>query len=1228
MNNKLFTLRWINMVFCLMVGFCVSCYLAPAQAGTGVKDSRLDSGKTSSGKGNSRSHQISSDRNGHVYVTWYDNRNGNRDIYFNYSDDYGVTWKANDIRLDTGDAPGARDSFSPQISSDENGHVYVIWNDRRNSNRDIYFNYSDDYGETWLANDIRLDTGDAPGANDSFFPQISSDANGHVYVIWNDRRNSNRDIYFNYSDDYGETWLANDIRLDTGDAPGANDSFFPQISSDENGHVYVTWYDDRNGNSDIYFNYSDDYGVTWLANDIRLDTGDAPGARDSSSPQISSDANGHVYVTWEDRRNSNCDIYFNYSDDYGETWQANDIRLDTGDAPGARDSFSPQISSDENGHVYVVWDSVLRDFRVGDIYFNYSDDYGVTWQANEIRLDTGNRNRSFSPQISSDANGHVFVMWARISGSDDEGETSDIYFNYSDDYGETWQANDIRLDTGDAPGARPQISSDENGHVYVAWTDNRNGPLDIYFSYSDDHGVTWQLSDIKLDTDTPTVVPGWGFSGSPQISSDGNGHVYVTWPDRRNLDTSDIYFNYSDDYGETWLANDIRLDTGDAPGANYSSHQQISSDENGHVYVTWMDHRNGHLDIYFNYSSDYGKTWQINDIRLDTGDAPGANQSSLPQISSDSNGHVYVTWHDERNGYSADIYLNYSDDYGMTWLANDIRLDTVGVRASSLQISNDDNGHIYVTWSGRQNGNEDIYFNYSDDYGVTWQTNDLRLDTGDAPGANDSFFPQISSDENGHVYVTWYDDRNGNSDIYFNYSDDYGVTWKANDIRLDTGDTPGAHNSWSPQISSDGRGHVYVTWTDYRNGRPDIYFNYSKDYGATWQTNDLRLYAADSPSTNASSPIHRISNDDNGYVYVTWHDKRNGKEGADIYFNYSNDYGVTWQANDIRLDTGDDPGAHDSSFPQISNDGNGHVYVVWKDERNANFNNTGSAISPYNTIYFNYFSVDEIITDNDFSDIGFGGTTSGTIIDSGDQELTITDEPNPAGIRIAADSSIGPKHATVGACGNNATINLDSGDEIVVTCDSGTNIDAINGTVEAIFTMPDGLFTAISVLGQGNGITFAPDTFGLKAPSSNTEAVAVVVIMETNGKWSLLSISPGQTLELIVNDLVAKEYDPVTSFNINPAPDAPAGAFTIIATFTNTSSKTIKYPFFVVSKLTGGNLLLNADDPPSGVGSILTPDVDNDVLLPGESMTVDFIIGLQDDSEFTFFTDLLGIPEP
>ncbi len=108
-----------------------------------------------------------------------------------------------------------------------------------------------------------------------------------------------------------------------------------------------------------------------------------------------------------------------------------------------------------------------------------------------------------------------------------------------------------------------------------------------------------------------------------------------------------------------------------------------------------------------------------------------------------------------------------------------------------------------------------------------------------------------------------------------------------------------------------------------------------------------------------------------------------------------------------------------------------------------------------------------------------------------------------------------------------------------------------------------------------------------------------------------------------VNKFVAQNKAPDTTFDSNPVPGGPLGTFTIATTFINISSISIKSPFFVVSELTGGNLLLNAD----GAGTTLTPDVVDEVLLPGESMTVGFVIGLQGLEKFTFIVDLLGAPE-
>ncbi len=96
-----------------------------------------------------------------------------------------------------------------------------------------------------------------------------------------------------------------------------------------------------------------------------------------------------------------------------------------------------------------------------------------------------------------------------------------------------------------------------------------------------------------------------------------------------------------------------------------------------------------------------------------------------------------------------------------------------------------------------------------------------------------------------------------------------------------------------------------------------------------------------------------------------------------------------------------------------------------------------------------------------------------------------------------------------------------------------------------------------------------------------------------------------------------------------PVTGGPAGTMTIRATFKNTSSTPIDTPFFVVTELSEGNVLLNADGSPSGVGAKLTPDVGADKLLsPGESFTTEFVVGLHNRRRFRFFVDLWGVPIP
>lgn len=306
-----------------------------------------------------------------VYAAWEDDRNdpgGREDVFFNVSTDGGATWLPADIRLDT-DAPGAADSQNPNICC-SGQRVYVVWDEKRNGQQDVYLNYSEDGGLTWQADDIRLDTDD-PGSGNSH--GIGICCNGlDVYVIWTDERTGRQSkaLFCNRSIDGGATWLADDVRIDQGlseDAEG------PRVSCSGR-NVYVAWRSDGN-ETIIYASTSTDGGLTW-ARETRLNT-----ASDANNPRICCHGN-NVYVGWTDDVGD--DLYVNSSLDAGQTWQAVEQRVNT-DPPDDGEIHNFAISCD-GSNVYVAMD----DARLGtrQVFFNRSTDGGLSWEPNDVRVDT------------------------------------------------------------------------------------------------------------------------------------------------------------------------------------------------------------------------------------------------------------------------------------------------------------------------------------------------------------------------------------------------------------------------------------------------------------------------------------------------------------------------------------------------------------------------------------------------------------------------------------------------------------------------------------------------------------------------------------------------------------------------------------------------------------------------------------------------------------------------
>jgi hypothetical protein len=88
-----------------------------------------------------------------VYVTWWDNKTGNWEVFFARSTDNGETF---DNTINLSNAMGRSEDASIAASGE---NVYVTWWDNKTGTREVFFRASTDAGETF-GNTIMLNSTD------------------------------------------------------------------------------------------------------------------------------------------------------------------------------------------------------------------------------------------------------------------------------------------------------------------------------------------------------------------------------------------------------------------------------------------------------------------------------------------------------------------------------------------------------------------------------------------------------------------------------------------------------------------------------------------------------------------------------------------------------------------------------------------------------------------------------------------------------------------------------------------------------------------------------------------------------------------------------------------------------------------------------------------------------------------------------------------------------------
>ncbi len=307
---------------------------------------------------------VTVDDNGTIYLAWQDKRNGNWDIYLTTSQD-GQIWTT-PVKI----TESIMHQTNPVIVADHNDtpNVYVLWEDNRHGHLDVFMAVSGDKFTTSSVGHIVHHDGD------QYDIAATVDAANSLYVFWTDERNpGNKNIYGISSN--GGQWAV--LPVVTGDANQSS----PAAAVEEQGNVlHLVWEDDRNGNMDIFYAATAG-GLPALPLDgvnIIDDTSESDQWNPAIIARGSTEDRLKLFVCWEDGRNiiaepvnsnslfsvpvsNDRDIYFaekSNTDPFGTNVLVNSSAGNT-----ERDQFSPAMALNRFNDPYIAWVENMPDTR-------------------------------------------------------------------------------------------------------------------------------------------------------------------------------------------------------------------------------------------------------------------------------------------------------------------------------------------------------------------------------------------------------------------------------------------------------------------------------------------------------------------------------------------------------------------------------------------------------------------------------------------------------------------------------------------------------------------------------------------------------------------------------------------------------------------------------------------------------------------------------------------------
>ena len=462
---------------------------------------------------------------------------------------------------------------------------------------------------------------------------------------------------------------------------------------------------------------------------------------------------------------------------------------------------------------------------------------------------------------------------------------------------------------------RTGIETTDGGAIYV-WSDTKLGERDLWAQKVDGAGnMVWGepvLIDGKPDRQE-----------DPVITRTSDNNYVIAWIDfSADLD-GDVYAQKIDGEGN------LLWQEGGVPVCTLAGMQialNMEPDNEGGVYIIWVDSRNPSKDLFGQHLSANGSPlWIINGIPIASGLGDEMQNTMLP----DGEGGMIIAYTHSYAG-NDDLYAKRFNANGTMVWQNTLVISEAEGSQSDIRMAALNDGNFVFTWADKRSADTDIYAQKINLAGDLLWGSYLIVYSDQNELARPQVNPRIVKTSDNGVIIVWEDFRldTQNPDLFAQKISASGIKqWSEQGIALCTAEFA----QLGPRLASDNNGGCFVVWDDLRNGNApnvDIYAQHLSASGnALWEANGKAICIA--PNEQSGSLI-KVSNN---IVFINWMDIRNGSVG--IYYQaltYEGTVLLAVNGAEVFWGLSGDAPLDNYLILKRSSD----VVIIWQDTRFAN----------------------------------------------------------------------------------------------------------------------------------------------------------------------------------------------------------------------------------------------------------------------------------------------------